>query len=245
MKAMIFAAGLGTRLRPLTDTMPKAMVPVCGRPLLGHVLDRLDGAGVESFVINTHHFPEQIHSYIEGRQDLAGRVAFSDEQIAPLETGGGVLAAEKLLRGDGAFLVHNVDILSNLDIRAFVDGRQQDALATLLVSERQTQRYLLFDEQMSLVGWTNVATGQVRTPYDGLDVEKCRKLAFAGIHCMSEGVFDAMRTLGFEGAFSIIDFYLAACRQYRICGQVSPGLRLLDVGKQQTLQEAENFIKTI
>ena len=164
MKAMVFAAGLGTRLRPITDSLPKALVPVCGEPLLYHTLRKLKAAGYTHVVVNIHHFPDLIREYLASH-DFGLQIGLSDESDALLETGGGIAHAEKLLMPtEEPFLVHNVDIVSNLDIAWFRAQMRPDALATLLVSERKTQRYLLFNEEMRLVGWTHIGTGEVRTP---------------------------------------------------------------------------------
>ena len=165
MKAMIFAAGLGTRLRPLTDTMPKALVPVCGNPLLYHVITKLKAAGYTELVINVHHFAGQIREYL-ATHDFGLSISVSDESDLLLETGGGIAhAKDLLLPTDEPFLIHNVDILSNLDIPWLRSQTRPEALSTLLVSERETSRYLLFDDAMRLVGWTNVTTGEVKSPY--------------------------------------------------------------------------------
>ena len=246
MKAMIFAAGLGTRLKPITDTLPKALVPVCGEPLLKHVLDRLSAAGIDDFVVNVHHFAEMIVSYLQELDDPALRIAVSDESDRLLETGGGILHARDLLLAgepaDGRFLVHNVDILSDLDIPGFLDAWRPGALATLLVSERRTQRYLLFDDDMRLLGWTNIATGEVRSPYPDLDPSKCQMFAFSGIHQLSNGVFDVMESEGMGERFPIMDFYLRVCDRYPIYGKKPASLELIDVGKLDTLAVAEDFI---
>lgn len=247
MKAMIFAAGLGTRLKPITDTIPKALVSVCGQPLLRHVIKRLEAAGFDDFVVNVHHFAEQIVSYIDSEGGFGANVAVSDESDRLLETGGGILhARELLLRGEpseGRFLVHNVDILSDLDVRGFMDAWRPDALALLLVSERKTQRYLLFDDDMRLVGWTNIATGEVRSPYPGLDPSTCRMLAFSGIHQLSNSVFDVMEGEGMGERFPIMDFYLRVCGRYPVYGIKPTSLDLIDVGKLDTLALAEEFIR--
>ena len=167
MKAMIFAAGLGTRLKPLTDTIPKALVPVGGRPLIEIVIDRLKTAGFDDIVINVHHFADMIEEYVRSRHDFGIRIRFSDERDTLLDTGGGILHAKSLLEGAGHFLVHNVDILSDVDLKSFAASAASDALATLLVSRRQTSRYLLFDNGMHMAGWTNVSTGEIRSPYAG------------------------------------------------------------------------------
>ncbi|MBO4742063.1 MAG: nucleotidyltransferase family protein [Bacteroidales bacterium] len=245
MKAMVFAAGLGTRLRPITDTMPKALVPICGRPLLYHTVCKLRDAGYDELVVNVHHFPEQIRKYLADN-DLGVSIKISDESAELLETGGGINhARELLLPLDGPFLVHNVDIISNLDIDWFRGQTRPDALATLLVSERQTRRYLLFNDDMRLVGWTDISTGEVRSPYPYLDVSKCRRYAFAGIHNISPAIFQAFDALEVPGRFPIIDFYLRACADYPIYGVPDPGLTLVDVGKIETLAEAERICEGI
>ncbi len=238
MKAMIFAAGLGTRLRPLTDRMPKALVPVGGRPLIDIVSERLRSAGFNELVVNVHHFADQIEAWAEGKPD----VKLSDEREQLLETGGGVRHALPLLRPSERFLIHNVDILSDCPLASFWQAGE-GAEATLLVSERKTQRYLLFDDEMCLVGWTNTATGEVRTPYEGLDVARCRRLAFAGIHQLSLSLAEEMA--GWPERFGIIDFYLAKCSTHRIKGYVPEALRLMDVGKLAELSEAEAFLSTL
>ncbi len=238
MKAMIFAAGLGTRLKPLTDRMPKALVPVDGRPLLEIVLEKLNRAGFDDIVINVHHFADMIEEWCMGKPGIK----LSDERKELLETGGGIKHARPLLEGCDRFLIHNVDILSNVDLKAFMSvGSQHDA--TLLVSERVTQRYLLFDDNMRLVGWTNTKTGEVKSPYPNLDPAACHKYAFAGIHQMSTRMFPLMDE--WPDKFSIIDFYLSTCAEHAIYGYIQPGLRLMDVGKLDTLAEADAFIRSI
>ncbi len=247
MKAMIFAAGLGTRLKPITDTVPKALVPVCGVPLLKHVVTRLEDAGFDDFVVNVHHFAPMIVSYIGSENAFGVRTAVSDESGRLLETGGGILHARDLLLdgepADGRFLVHNVDILSDLDIKWFLDSWRPGALAALLVSERRTQRYLLFDDDMRLVGWTNLATGEVRSPYQGLDPSGYTMLAFSGIHQISNSVFGVMESEGMGERFPIMDFYLRVCDRYPIYGIKPASLELVDVGKLDTLAVAEEFIR--
>jgi NDP-sugar pyrophosphorylase family protein len=240
MKAMIFAAGLGTRLRPLTDTLPKALVPVAGKPLLQHVVDKLLGSGCTELVINVHHLAEQIYRYVEEHQHFGIPVHFSDETALLLETGGAIKKAAPLLQGDAPFLIHNVDILSNVDLARFY-ADNKDYPATLLVSPRETQRYLLFDpETHRLKGWTNLKTGEVKTPYPNLDVEKCEKYAFSGIHLFSPQLFPRLEV--WPEKFSIIDFYLSICHEVEIHADIHPDLRLMDVGKVDTLAQAEDFL---
>ena len=255
MKAMIFAAGLGTRLKPITDTMPKALVPVCGQPLLYHVINKLVAAGYDDLVVNVHHFPDQIIHYLHSH-DFGARIAVSDERDFLRETGGGIRYAKHLLTEDEIpgqagndgiepFLVHNVDIVSNLDLNWLREQHREGALATLVASERKTQRYFLFDEDNRLKGWTNIATGEVRSPFPDIDPDRCRKLAFAGIHLMSPAIFDAFDQYGFGDRFSIVDFYLRACADYPIYAAVPPDFTLVDVGKFDTLPEAEATCATI
>lgn len=249
MKTLIFAAGLGTRLKPLTDTMPKALVPVCGRPLIEHVSRKLKASGVESAVVNVHHFADMIEEWAAAQDIMPMEV--SDERTCLLETGGGVLHARKSLEGCGHFLIHNVDIISNLDIPWFASQIRENSMATLLVSDRKTSRYLLFDpDTMRLVGWTNVTTGEIKSPYPDLDMTKCLKMAFSGIHMMSDTVFDVMdsyvREKGLDPVsprFPIMDFYLSVCAEKGIYGVVANELELVDVGKLDTLEEAQKAVE--
>ena len=169
-QAMIFAAGLGTRLKPLTDTMPKALVPVGGRPLLWHVIMKLKDSGFERIVVNVHHFAQQIIDYLAANQNFGLDIRISDESEKLLETGGGIKKALPLFDPHSPILIHNVDILSNVDLSQLdVD------VPTLVVSERKTKRYLQFDESMRLIGWKNIETSEVKG-------REGRSLAFSGIH---------------------------------------------------------------
>ena len=239
---MIFAAGLGTRLKPLTDTMPKALVSVGGDPLLKHVIIKLKNAGFERVVVNVHHFAQQIIDYLAANNNFGLDIRISDESEMLLETGGGIKKAIPLFDADSPVLIHNVDILSNVDLSAFYDLSSTNN-ATLLVSERKTKRYLLFDEQMNLKGWTNVETGEVKSPYVPLDVEPLQRLAFSGIHVISPFMFPCFDEM--PQRFSIIDFYLKFCCNYPLRGYRKTDLRLMDVGKTDTLKEAEQFLQTL
>ncbi|MBR4527021.1 MAG: NTP transferase domain-containing protein [Bacteroidaceae bacterium] len=242
MKCMVFAAGLGTRLKPLTDQIPKALVPVAGRPLLQILLEKLHSAGFHDVVINVHHFASMIEEFVSTLHLDGMQVRFSDERDELLETGGGIKHAVSLLQGVDRFLIHNVDILSNVDLNAFF-RRGEGTQATLLVSPRETQRYLLFDDEMRLVGWTNVKTGQVKSPYPNLDPMRFHKYAFAGIHQMSTDLFHYFNE--WPQKFSIMDFYLSICHLEPIYGYLKPDLRLMDVGKLDTLHQAEFFLDSI
>lgn len=245
-QAMIFAAGLGTRLKPLTDTMPKALVRVGGQPLIDIVISRLMAAGYEHFVVNVHHFAQQIRDYVSIR-DYATMVQFSDETALLLETGGGLKKAAPLFDDDSPILIHNVDILDNVDYDWFSRQHLSEEDAVLLVSKRKTNRYLLFDNAMRLMGWKNNETGEIRSPYEyvrrtGLSQhgEPFNEFAFSGIHSFSPRLFSLMEQ--FPERFPIIDFYLSVCHRSRIVGLVKDDLRLMDVGKIETLDQAEQFL---
>ena len=242
MNAMIFAAGLGTRLKPLTDTMPKALVPVAGETLLAHVVNKLKAAGAEHVVVNVHHFAEQIEDYLAQNDNFGIDIQISDERQQLLETGGGLKKALPLFADRRHVLIHNVDILSNVDLRQFY----QQSLAnevTLLVSRRKTKRYLLFDDDMTLVGWTNIETGEVRSPYADLVPQHCQMFAFSGIHCVSCSLSSLME--GWQERFPIMDFYLRHCAEVKIKGIAVNDLKLMDVGKLDTISEAEDFLRDL
>ena len=239
---MIFAAGLGTRLKPLTDTMPKALVRVGDKPLLAHVILKLKAAGFERIVVNVHHFAQQIVDYLRENDSFGVDIRISDETEKLLETGGGIKKALPLFNADSPILIHNVDILSNVDLRELYEYAEDGHLdAMLLVSWRKTKRYLLFDDEMLLDGWTNIETGEVKSPYKGLDPSSLKQYAFSGIHILSPSVFPLFDTM--PDRFGIIDFYLKYCHQRAFLGKEKKDLRLLDVGKLETLQEAEEFLK--
>jgi len=236
---MLFAAGKGTRLRPITDQIPKALVPVAGKPLLAIIIERLRNAGVREIVINIHHFGEQILDYLSNN-DFGVNISVSDERESLLDTGGGLKKAVPLFSSSNEpILLHNVDILSNADIASLYEKSSKQA-ATLLVSPRKTSRYLLFDENNCLRAWQNVTTGEMRSPYADIDLGRLRSYAFSGIHCFSPCLFPFMES--FAERFSLIDFYLQVCDKVDIKCEVKPDLRMLDVGKIDTLQRAEDFL---
>ena len=243
MKAMILAAGLGTRLRPVTKDIPKALAQVDGKSLLSIVMERLKKAGFSDFVINTHYFAEKIADYLHKNNDPDCRIQISHEAELLLETGGGIKRARPLLEGDGRFLIHNVDILSNLNIPEFIANAPKDALATLALCERDSSRYLLFDDNMRLLGWTDAASGRIRSPYKGLNPDKCRKYSFTGIHLLSDRIFPVMEDWG--EVFSIIDLYLAVAAEYPVYGYLQKDIRMLDAGKPETLAAAAEFLRSL
>jgi NDP-sugar pyrophosphorylase family protein len=240
---MIFAAGLGTRLRPLTDTMPKALVPVGGKPMLERVLLKLKAAGFTEVVVNIHHRGQQIVDFLRANHDFGLTIHISDERDALLDTGGGILKARIFFEhSDEPFLVHNVDILSDADLSVLYERhRQEGSVATLLASRRETSRYLLFDNENRLRGWTNKATGEMRPAGFRYDTVLHRPYAFSGIHVLSPSVFGLMDKGGWQGKFSIMDFYLSVCGEARVMGCLKDELLLVDIGKPETLEQAERL----
>lgn len=236
--ALVFAAGLGTRLKPLTDTMPKALVRVGGVPMLERVIGRIRETGIDRFVVNAHHFAPMIVDFIESRNSFGSEVTVSLEADEPLETGGGIKKAGPLLSG-GPFLVHNADILSDVDLSWFISRAESDALATLLVTSQPADRYLLFDDSMRLVGWKNVRTGEVRSPYADFDASLCRALSFCGIHVISDAIFPLMAL--WPDKFSITDFYLSVCAEKVIRGVEAEGTNVLDIGSPEKLELANRI----
>ena len=264
MKAMIFAAGLGTRLKPLTDTLPKALVPVCDKPLIEHVARKLMASGIDEAVVNVHYFADKVEEWAAAQEwivdtrsaKVEGKMLFeiSDERELLLETGGAVLHARRYLDGCGRFLIHNVDILSNCDIPWFESQVKDDALATLLVSERRTTRFLLFDhETLRLVGWMNTDSGDYHVTSPGLDPKACRALAFSGIHILSDKVPALMQQYVEEKGlpqdavkgtrFPIMNFYMWLAARCPVYGVVAENLEFIDVGKLDALKPAEDFVK--
>ena len=263
MKAMIFAAGLGTRLKPLTDTLPKALVPVCGKPLIEHVARKLQASGIDEAVVNIHYFADKIEDWMASQPWIANKkenksegqmlMEISDERELLLETGGAVLHARRYLQGCGHFLIHNVDILSNCDIKWVASQTLPDALATLLVSDRKTTRFLLFaPEDMRLVGWMNTDSGDYHVTSPDIIPAQCRALAFSGIHILSDQVLDLMEEYVKEKGlptdekrgtrFPIMSFYMWAAAKRPIYGVVAKELEFIDVGKLDALKPAEEFI---
>ena len=263
MQSMIFAAGLGTRLKPLTDRIPKALVRVGGKPLIEYVLKNLVAAGSKRIVVNVHHFANQIIEYLQ-QNDFGVDIRVSDETEMLLDTGGGIKNAAPFFNTSEPVLIHNVDILSNVDLRALYNYAceaeiEQKVDAILLVSLRKTKRYLIFNKDMRLVGWTNVDTGEVKSPYETLHELTFTQpydnnnvtneqygytlFAFSGIHIIGNKVFEAMNEC--SAKFPIMDFYLQYAKDLHFVGKVKNNLKLMDVGKLDTLAEADAFVKQL
>ena len=241
MKAMIFAAGLGTRLKPLTDHMPKALVPVAGKPMLEHVIRKLIAAGCDEIVINVHHFADQIINFVKANNNFGITIHISDETDMLLDTGGGIKKASSFF--NEPFLIHNVDILSNVDLKSLYEYHLTSGNdATLLVSPRKTVRYLLFDEGNQLCGWVNKGTLQTKPEGFVYQPEVQKEYAFSGIHIVSPSLFNYMGE-NWTGKFPIMDFYLQTCQEAKLGGYAKEDLQLIDIGKPETLAVAEDFIR--
>jgi NDP-sugar pyrophosphorylase family protein len=242
MKALVFAAGLGTRLKPLTDKTPKPLIPVGGKPMLEHVLLKLKASGFNEIVVNIHYEGQQIIDYLESRNNFGIHIYISDERDRLLDTGGGIRHARKYLDGSKPFLVHNADILSNADLKQLYQHQLENptSLATLLVSQRESPRNLLFDTGNRLCAWQNRETDEVKSPYPDFNPALHAAYAFSGIHVISPEIFQWMGE--WSGKFSIIDFYLAVCAKTNIQAYPSDTLQLLDIGKPEALAKAEAWL---
>lgn len=241
---MIFAAGTGSRLKPLTDHTPKALIPIAGKPMLEHVILKLKDAGFTELVINVHHLGDQIINFLAQQNNFGLEIHISDERNYLLETGGGIKHAAQFFQADEPFLVHNVDIVSNVNLKELYSHHlETNPLATLLVSKRETSRYLLFNKENNLSGWRNKETGEIKSFYPNFDPSQYNEYAFNGIHILSPQIFEWMEE--WTGKFSIINFYLAICAKANIQAFQQENLRILDIGKPDALQLAESFIKGV
>lgn len=234
---MIFAAGLGTRLKPFTDNHPKALAVVNEKPLLQRNIEYLKSFGIEEIVINVHHFADQIIEFLEENNYFGIEITISDETDQVLETGGGLVKAKANFEED--FLVMNVDILTDLNLADFIKAHQENkALVTLAVSDRNSSRKLFFNKQNELKGWRNLKTKEEIKAIDSLD--NCKDLAFSGIHVISPSLFDKITE---KGKFSIMKVYMDLMQTESIIGFDHSGGILIDVGRPESVTEAENYFK--
>ncbi|HUX43864.1 MAG TPA: nucleotidyltransferase family protein [Terracidiphilus sp.] len=240
MKAMLLAAGLGTRLRPLTDDRPKALVEVAGHTLLEIALRRLRAAGVRQVMVNTHHHAEMIADCLREHNNFGMDVSISHEDLL-LDTGGGLkkTAAFFLESGDEPFLMHNVDVISTIDLAEMVRRHtERDALATLAVKDRETSRYLLFDADGQLCGRRAGPVGELELVRPATGV---RALAFCGIHVISPGIFAKLEE---EGAFPIVPAYLRmAAEGERIFASDAGPAHWRDLGRPESVRQAERDLE--
>ena len=237
MKAMIFAAGMGTRLQPFTDNHPKALAQVNGVPLLERNIKYLQGYGINDFVINIHHFGGQILAFLAENDNFGANIEISNESDELLETGGGLLFARRFLENEKTFLIMNVDILTDLNITNFINIHElKGGMVTLAVSDRDSTRKLMFNDKMYLKGWKNLTTNK-KTVVGG--IFKLRELAFSGVHCVNAEIFGKITR---TGKFSIMDEYLDLMKEDIIIGYQHTA-NLIDVGKPESVAEAEKLFR--
>lgn len=240
MKAMIFAAGLGTRLRPLTNNRPKALVEVGGVAMLERVINRLKSFGVNEIIINIHHFGEKIIDFVNKNNNFGITIHISDERDLLLDTGGGILKARQWLDGNEPFIIHNADILTDFDLNEMMCQHiDTQADATLLVADRKTSRYFCISESNRLKGWTNIATGEVR-PRSYITDATDRLRAFGGVHIVSPSIFNTLSNYSNESKFSITPFYIDKCNELKIMGYTPTNTyQWHDIGKIESIKIAE------
>ena len=237
MKAMIFAAGLGTRLKPFTENHPKALAIVNGKPLLQRNIEYLKSFGIDEVVINVHHFADQIIEFLEENNYFGIKITISDETDQVLETGGGLVKAKTNFKED--FLVMNVDILTDLHLTNFIKAHQENkALVTLAVSDRNSSRKLYFNDKNELKGWRNLKTEEEIKAVDSLD--DLNDLAFSGIHVINPALFNKITE---TGKFSIMKVYMNLMKTESIIGFDHSGGILIDVGRPESVLEAEQYFK--
>lgn len=237
MKALIFAAGKGTRLKPFTDHHPKALALVNGVPLLERNIKYLLSFGINDFVINVHHFGAQIVEFLKKNDYFGSMIEFSDEKDELLETGGGLVFARKLLDNGDDFLIMNADILTDLDLNSFIKFHQgKNDFATLAVSDRKSSRKLLFNSEMVLRGWLNVESGEQRLAEFN---KGFKPLAFSGIHCINPRIFNKIKR---TGKFSIMEEYLDLMHIEEIHG-FEHQAHIIDVGRPESVLAAEKIFK--
>lgn len=239
-KAMIFAAGLGTRLKPFTDNHPKALAAVNGKTLLERNIDYLHGFGITNIVINIHHFADQIQQFVKRYSNTDIHIELSHEVDGPFETGGGLAYAASFFKGSqDPFVLMNADILTNLDLNGMFEFHQKiNPLATLAVSKRESSRQLLFDDQMRLVGWKNNKTQDTKW----VDAEQLssESFSFSGVHILNPDIFELMPS---TGSFSITDVYLKLASNNQVIGYDHTGDVVVDVGKPESVSIAESIFK--
>lgn len=238
MKAMIFAAGLGTRLQPLTNNKPKALVEINGTTLLEIVINRLKLFGFNDIIINVHHFSDMIIDFLKKNNNFNINITISDESGAILDTGGGLKKAAWFFNDNKPFLVHNVDIISNIDLSEMYNNHiKSDAIATLAVKNRNSSRYFLFDENNTLCGWKNTKTKEIKITKE--TNSKLTLYAFSGIHVISPEIFNYITE---KGKFSIIDVYLKLAATNKIMALNHDNSLWFDVGDKNKLIEASENI---
>jgi N-acetyl-alpha-D-muramate 1-phosphate uridylyltransferase len=240
MKAMLFAAGLGTRLKPLTDNKPKALVEINGISLLEIVIQKLVRSGCNEIVINVHHFSKQIIDFLHSKDNFGIRIDISDETDLLLDTGGGLKKASQFLIGNEPFLVHNVDIISDVDLSALLKlHMKNNCLATLVCSDRPSSRHFLVNDENALCGWKNEKTGEVIISRESNLYLK--PMAFCGIHVINPEIFSLIKE---TGTFSIVQLYLRLAAEHDIKAKCFNEMKWIDVGSTESLEMAKKLIKS-
>jgi MurNAc alpha-1-phosphate uridylyltransferase len=237
MKAMILAAGLGTRLKLFTDSHPKALVEINGKTLLQRNVEYLAGFGISEIIINVHHFANQVREFIAINNGFGCSISISDETHGVLETGGGLKKANWYFKDEvNPFVLMNVDVLTDMNLGSMINmHKKKSPIATLAVTERETSRYFLFDGESQLCGWKNVKTGEqkiIRHP------SEYYPKAFSGIHVISPGIFPLIKM---EGKFSMVDLYLELAKTQSIISFDHSHSKFIDVGKPESILKAENL----
>ncbi|MBP7496727.1 MAG: NTP transferase domain-containing protein [Bacteroidales bacterium] len=236
MKALILAAGLGTRLKPLTDSKPKALIEVNGHPLLYYAINKLKSSGITDIIINIHHFAGQIKEYIEAG-NFGVNISFSDESDELLDTGGALKKAEWFFAGENAFMIYNADVLSSIDLKAMKKfHKEESADVSLACSERKSTRYLLFDKKGQLGGWQNEKTGELKPA--GLIAEAYKKLAYSGISILSPAI---IKNTNKKGVFGLTELLLEKPVEYKITAFLHKEKDWMDMGKAESFENKEKI----
>jgi NDP-sugar pyrophosphorylase family protein len=240
LKALLFAAGLGTRLKEHTHNKPKALVDLAGKPLLGHAIEYLKKFGISDITINVFHFADQIISYMEENNSFGIDIHISDERDQLLDTGGGLRKAAVFLKGSEPILIYNVDVISNIDLNLLLKAHQEGkALATLVVRSRDTSRYLMFDPTLQLVGWKNFSNGETIISREA-SFSEAQSFAFSGIHLIQPELLDLIEE---EGRFPIMDLYLRLAKNNSIKAFIDQSDLWMDLGKPEQLAAAEELFR--
>lgn len=239
MKAMIFAAGLGNRLKPLTENKPKALVEINGKPLLEILIERLKTYGYDEIIINVHHYSYQVIDFLRQKKNFNIHIEISDETNLLLDTGGGLKKAAWFFNDGQPFLVHNVDILSDINLTELYEAHiNSRSLSTLAVRNRKSSRYFLFDDSIQLCGWKNVKTGdKIISRYSSPELTQ---LAFSGIQIVSPSIFNYIKD---DGVFSITNTYIELCANHKITGYLHNDSFWMDLGKPESIKKAEEILK--
>jgi NDP-sugar pyrophosphorylase family protein len=239
VKALIFAAGLGTRLKEHTSDKPKALVQLAGKPLLQHAIEKLMAHQITNITINVHHFADQVISFLEHHPFPGVQIHISDEREELLDTGGGLKKAETFLAGSEPILIYNVDVISNLDLNLLESyHRTSGSLATLAVRQRETSRYLMFDQNLQLAGWKNISNGETRISCED-SFANAVPYAFCGIQIVQPEIFKLITE---KGKFPIMDLYLRLAQTEPIHAFIDTSTIWMDLGKPDQLQIAEGLM---